>query len=110
MFVNATNSRLVVGRFSLIPGAKFPAVPMTEAEKKSIEAFVKKGLLVEKAGNNESKVVEAAKAVEKAVEKVASEVAAPVEEVAAPVEPEAPAAEEAPAEEPAKRGRKSKKD
>ena len=106
MYINATDSRIVVGRFSLLPGAKFPTVPMTEAEKKSIEAFLKKGLIVEKAG----KAAEVATKVEEAVAKTASEVVA---EAAAPVEAEAPVAEEpveAPAEEPAKRGRKSKKD
>lgn len=48
MLINTSNGRLVIGRFSILPGDKLPAVPLTAEEIAGVDALKKKGLLVEK--------------------------------------------------------------
>jgi hypothetical protein len=47
MLVNVTKSRLVIGRFSVIPGEKVPALPMTAAEAADVRRLTEMGFLVE---------------------------------------------------------------
>ena len=86
MLVNATNSRLVIGRFSLLPGEKVPTVSLTEAEVASVEKWKKYGYLAEKPSVRKSEVAPApAPEPEKSVEKKA-----PASEPEKPVEKKAP--------------------
>ena len=57
MFVNVTKSRLVIGRFSVLPGEKVPAVTMTAKENAGVQHFLKKGYLVEKPNVHKSEAV-----------------------------------------------------
>lgn len=57
MLINATKSRLVIGRFSILPGEKVPAFQLTGEEAAAVDKFKSTGRLVEKAGN--STIVEA---------------------------------------------------
>lgn len=50
MLINATKSRLVIGRFSILPGEKVPAFQLTEEESAAVEKFKNNGRLVEKPG------------------------------------------------------------
>lgn len=47
MYVNNSGKRLVIGRFHVAPGDPVPGIPLTEAEQKGVDAFVKAGYLVE---------------------------------------------------------------
>ena len=47
MYINNTKSRLVLGRFSILPGEKLPDLPTTPFEKKAIAACIEKGFLVD---------------------------------------------------------------
>ena len=55
MLVNATDSRLIIGRFTILPGVKVPAFPLTDAEKAAVDAFVKQGKLREVPGHGQPK-------------------------------------------------------
>lgn len=48
MLLNVTQSRLVIGRFTILPGDKVPAFALTDAEAKAVEDFCNRGFLVEK--------------------------------------------------------------
>lgn len=56
MTVNISKSPIVIGRFRVMPGAKVPAVAVSEDEQEMIDRLVKKGLL--KVETAESKPVE----------------------------------------------------
>lgn len=61
MLINATKSRLVIGRFSILPGEKVPAFQLTGEEAAAVDKFKNSGRLVEKPGNHtvvEAPVVE----------------------------------------------------
>lgn len=53
MLINATKSRLVIGRFSVLPGEKVPAFQLTGDEAAAVEKFKNSGRLVEKPGAGE---------------------------------------------------------
>lgn len=95
MYINLTKTTVRVGRLSVLPGEKVPAVHLTAAEQAAIDHLVAKKVL----------------AVKGAPEPAPAPVPAPVE-VPAPapvVEEEKPAEEPAPAEEPVQRSRKNRK-
>lgn len=48
MLLNVTQSRLVIGRFTILPGDKVPAFALTDVEAKAVEDFCNRGFLVEK--------------------------------------------------------------
>lgn len=48
MLINVTQSRLVIGRFNILPGEKLPAFELTGAEAEAVEKFKSKGKLVER--------------------------------------------------------------
>lgn len=52
MLINATNSRLVIGRFSILPGEKVPTFQLTGEEAAAVDKFKSTGRLVEKPGAN----------------------------------------------------------
>lgn len=52
MLINKGAGRLVIGRFSILPGDKLPAVPLTSAEAADVEKMKRKGVLVEYAPVN----------------------------------------------------------
>lgn len=106
--LNTSKNMLIIGRFKVLPGAYLPVVPYSSREKKDIDHFVKRGLLLEDSPKSECDapvapsvepvvVVEEAPAVVEEAPVIAEEAPAIVEEVSAD-------AEEAPAE-----GRKSRK-
>lgn len=57
MLVNKTNSRIVVGRFTILPGEKVPALPMTDKEARGIEKLKARGFLIEKPNVHKSEAV-----------------------------------------------------
>lgn len=48
MLINITQSRLVIGRFTILPGDKVPAFALTDAETKAVQDFADRGFLAEK--------------------------------------------------------------
>ncbi len=48
MLLNITQSRLVIGRFTILPGEKVPAVALTDTEAKAVQDFLNRGFLAEK--------------------------------------------------------------
>lgn len=68
MLINATKSRLVIGRFSILPGEKVPTFQLTGDEAAAVDKFKSTGRLVEKPGSSHT------------MEKPAEESNAPVEE------------------------------
>ena len=47
MIVNTSKSPVIVGRFRILPGDKFPDVPKTAQESNSVETLMKKGIFKE---------------------------------------------------------------
>lgn len=47
MFVNCTPAPIVLGRFHILPGAKVPAVPLTDQEQTALTRLKNKGMLRE---------------------------------------------------------------
>lgn len=47
MIVNISNAPVVIGRFRILPGNKFPDVPKTSEETLAVAKLVKKGILKE---------------------------------------------------------------
>ena len=45
MIVNISNAPVVIGRFRILPGNKFPDVPKTSEETLAVVKLVKKGIL-----------------------------------------------------------------
>lgn len=96
MYVNFTKTIVRVGRITVLPGDKVPAVRLTAAEQAAIDHLVAKKVL----GVKEGKPVEVAPVQEPA----------PVVEIPAPVqEAEYEVEVQAPAEEPVQRPRKNRK-
>lgn len=48
MLLNVTQSRLVIGRFTILPGEKVPDFALTDTEAKAVQNFLNRGFLVEK--------------------------------------------------------------
>ncbi len=48
MLLNVTQSRLVIGRFTILPGEKVPAFALTDTEAKAVQDFLNRGFLAEK--------------------------------------------------------------
>ena len=49
MIINTTKSPVIVGRFRILPGEKFPDVAKTAQESNAITTFLKKGIFKEMA-------------------------------------------------------------
>lgn len=96
MYVNFTKTIVRVGRITVLPGDKVPAVRLTAAEQAAIDHLVAKKVL----GVKEGKPVEVAPVKEPVP---AVEIPAPVQEAEPEVEVQAPA------EEPVQRPRKNRK-
>lgn len=47
MIVNTSKSPVIVGRFRILPGDKFPDVPKTAQESNAVETLMKKGIFKE---------------------------------------------------------------
>lgn len=86
MIVNISSAPVVIGRFRILPGAKFPDVPKTSEETLAVEKLLKKGILKETAPKESGapKPAQAAKGTDKAQ--------APKPEAAKPETPKAEAA------------------
>jgi len=93
MYINLTKTTVRVGRLSVLPGEKVPAVHLTAAEQAAIDYLVAKKVL----------------AVKGAPEPAPAPAPVPVEVPAPVVDEEKPAEEPAPAEEPVQRPRKNRK-
>ena len=50
MIVNISSAPVVIGRFRILPGAKFPDVPKTSEETLAVEKLLKKGILKRMSG------------------------------------------------------------
>lgn len=62
MLINKTGGMLVIGRLKIRAGEPVPGITLTAGEKKSVEAFVKAGYLVDdKPTKPEAKQTEAPK-------------------------------------------------
>ena len=68
MIVNISSAPVVIGRFRILPGAKFPDVPKTSEETLAVEKLLKKGILKETAPKESGapKPAQAAKGTDKA--------------------------------------------
>jgi len=73
MLVNVTNSRIVVGRISVLPGEKVPSVALTAKEEAGIKKLVSRGYLEEKPGVHKSQAVKQEEVVAKVAAAVAEE-------------------------------------
>ena len=47
MIINTSKSPVIVGRFRILPGDKFPDVPKTAQESNAVETLMKKGIFKE---------------------------------------------------------------
>lgn len=68
MIVNISSAPVVIGRFRILPGAKFPDVLKTSEETLAVEKLLKKGILKETAPKESGapRPAQAARATDKA--------------------------------------------
>lgn len=95
MIVNISSAPVVIGRFRILPGAKFPDVPKTSEETLAVEKLLKKGILKETAPKESGapRPAQAARATDKAQAHKA-ETAKPETPKAEQAKPETPKAEQ----------------
>lgn len=108
MIVNISSAPVVIGRFRILPGAKFPDVPKTSEETLAVEKLLKKGILKETAPKESGapRPSQAAKGTDKA-QAPKPEAAKPETPKAETAKPEAPKAETAKPETPKPEAAKS---
>lgn len=95
MIVNISSAPVVIGRFRILPGAKFSDVPKTSEETLAVEKLLKKGILKETAPKETGapRPSQAARATDKA-QAPKAEQAKPETPKAEQAKPETPKAEQ----------------